>query len=55
MRTELQLTKLPIIAITAHAMAKNIEKNKTAKMNAHVIKPIDSEDSFTMSSQFHPH
>jgi signal transduction histidine kinase/AmiR/NasT family two-component response regulator/HPt (histidine-containing phosphotransfer) domain-containing protein len=32
---------IPIIAITANAMAEDIQKTKQAKMNGHIAKPID--------------
>jgi two-component system sensor histidine kinase/response regulator len=53
-RTELQLAKLPIIAMTAHAMAKDIENSQTVGMNEHIIKPINPDDLFAMLSRFLP-
>ncbi|NQZ10455.1 MAG: response regulator [Algicola sp.] len=40
-RDTLGLTQLPVIAMTAHAMASDIEKTKAAGMNDHVTKPVD--------------
>jgi PAS domain S-box-containing protein len=37
----------PIIAMTAHAMAGDVEKSHAAGMNAHVTKPIDMTQLFT--------
>jgi CheY-like chemotaxis protein len=53
-RNELELVKLPIIAMTAHAMAKDIENSKTVGMNEHIIKPINPDDLFAMLSRFLP-
>jgi len=53
-RTDLQLTKLPIIAMTAHAMAKDIETSKNVGMNEHIIKPINPDDLFALLSRFLP-
>jgi PAS domain S-box-containing protein len=53
-RTELQLLKLPIIAMTAHAMAKDIETSRSVGMNEHIIKPINPDDLFVMLSRFLP-
>jgi len=38
---------IPIIAMTAHAMAGDEEKSLQAGMNAHVAKPIDPDQLFT--------
>jgi len=41
-----QYKDLPIIAMTANAMAEDRQKTLAAGMNAHVNKPIDSQDLF---------
>ncbi len=38
---------IPIIAMTAHAMAGDAEKSLAAGMNGHVTKPIDPDQLFT--------
>jgi two-component system, sensor histidine kinase and response regulator len=45
-RSELRLQKLPIIAMTAHAMADEIHRCLEAEMNDHVAKPIDPDTFF---------
>ncbi|MFT5758405.1 MAG: signal transduction histidine kinase/ligand-binding sensor domain-containing protein [Alteromonadaceae bacterium] len=42
-RNDLGMTKLPIIAMTAHAMELDIQRSKEAGMNAHITKPIDPD------------
>ncbi|MGD9042680.1 MAG: response regulator [Desulfobacterales bacterium] len=41
-----QFSELPIIAMTAHAMAGDEEKSMQAGMNGHVTKPIDPDQLF---------
>jgi PAS domain S-box-containing protein len=53
-RTDLQLTELPIIAMTAHAMEKDIENSRAVGMNEHIIKPIHPDDLFSMLNRFLP-
>jgi CheY-like chemotaxis protein/HPt (histidine-containing phosphotransfer) domain-containing protein len=43
---------LPIIAMTAHAMAGDAEKSRAAGMNDHVTKPIDPEQLFKALQQW---
>ena len=38
--------QIPIIAMTAHAMAGDEEKSLAAGMNGHVTKPIDPDQLF---------
>jgi signal transduction histidine kinase/CheY-like chemotaxis protein len=41
-----QIQKIPIIAMTAHAMAGDEDKSLAAGMNGHVTKPIDPDQLF---------
>ena len=45
-RKQERFANLPIIAMTAHAMAQDEEKSLAAGMNAHITKPIDSGKLF---------
>jgi len=46
------LTDLPIIAMTAHAMAGDQEKSVAAGMNDHVTKPIDPTQLYAVLSRW---
>jgi two-component system, sensor histidine kinase and response regulator len=41
-RNQLEMTKLPIIAVSANSMPKDIERSLSAGMVAHISKPIVS-------------
>lgn len=42
-RNELNLTQLPIIAVTANVMTADIERTKEAGMSAHIGKPVNQK------------
>ena len=52
-RAEARLAHLPIVAMTAHAMAEDRDRCLAAGMNAHVTKPIDPELLYRTLMQFH--
>jgi signal transduction histidine kinase/CheY-like chemotaxis protein len=49
-----QSFNLPIIAMTAHAMAGDRDKSLTAGMNDHVAKPIDPDELFNTLEKWIP-
>ncbi len=51
-RRDLQMTDLPIIAMTAHAMAGDQEKSSAAGMNDHVTKPIDPTQLYAVLARW---
>lgn len=53
-RQQLLLTDLPVIAMTAHAMASDIAKSKAAGMNDHLTKPIDPLQLYSTLLQYLP-
>jgi len=53
-RYEKKLHHLPIIAMTAHAMAGDQEKSLKAGMNGHLNKPVNPEKLYQVLQQFIP-
>ncbi len=53
-RQQLLLTDLPVIAMTAHAMASDIAKSKAVGMNDHLTKPIDPQQLYSTLLQYLP-
>jgi ABC-type amino acid transport substrate-binding protein/DNA-binding response OmpR family regulator/HPt (histidine-containing phosphotransfer) domain-containing protein len=52
LRANPKLEKLPVIALTAHAMAGEREKCLAAGMNDHIPKPIDPEQLYQVLSRW---
>lgn len=46
------IKNLPIIALTANAFAEDIQKAKTAGMNAHIPKPIDIKNLYKVLKEY---
>ena len=51
-RRDLRFKDLPIIAMTAHAMAGDQEKSAAAGMNDHVTKPIDPKQLYAVLARW---
>jgi len=51
-RTKLKMVDLPIIAMTANAMAEDIEKAHNSGMNDHISKPINVKNMFTTMAKW---
>ncbi|CAK0743309.1 two-component system, sensor histidine kinase and response regulator [Gammaproteobacteria bacterium] len=53
-RSQLGLTNLPIIAMTANVLPSDRERSQQAGMNAHLAKPIEVAELFTVLSRLLP-
>jgi two-component system, sensor histidine kinase and response regulator len=53
-RSQLHLQKLPVIAMTAHAMAEEVHRCLEAGMNDHLAKPIDPDTFFATLARWVP-
>ena len=53
-RNEKKLTHIPIIAMTAHAMAGDRQKSIEAGMNEHLNKPVDPGELYQLLQRFIP-
>lgn len=51
-RRDMRFKALPIIAMTAHAMAGDQEKSAAAGMNDHITKPIDPEQLYAVLARW---
>ena len=51
-RQDAQFKELPIIAMTAHAMAEDPEKSRHAGMNDHITKPINTEELYAVLAEW---
>ncbi|NWH04852.1 response regulator [Desulfobacter latus] len=51
-RQDPQFKDLPIIAMTAHAMAEDPEKSRHAGMNDHITKPINTEELYAVLAEW---
>ena len=54
LRENPDFSKLPIIALTAHAMAGERERCLTAGMNEHLSKPVEADDLYALLSRVLP-
>ncbi|MGD9044121.1 MAG: response regulator [Desulfobacterales bacterium] len=54
LREDQRFKELPIIAMTAHAMAGDADKSLAAGMNGHVTKPIDPDQLFATLQKWIP-
>ena len=53
LRSEARFAKLPIVAMTAHAMAEERDRCLAAGMNGHITKPIDPDTLFRTLASYH--
>ena len=51
-RQQLQNQSIPIIALTAHVTAEEVQRCRESGMNAHLTKPINSREMMTMLAKF---
>jgi PAS domain S-box-containing protein len=51
-RQQLQNQTIPIIALTAHAMAEEVQRCRESGMNAHLTKPINPREMLTVLAKF---
>jgi signal transduction histidine kinase/ligand-binding sensor domain-containing protein/CheY-like chemotaxis protein len=51
-RNTLKMTDLPVVAMTAHAMAADIQRSQAAGMNEHITKPIDPDILYRTLSKY---
>ena len=51
-RQDVRFKELPIIAMTAHAMAEDPEKSRRAGMNGHITKPINTEELYAVLAEW---
>ncbi len=54
LRADPRYFRLPVVAMTAHAMAEERERCKALGMNAHVTKPIAPDEFFAVVASFRP-
>ncbi len=53
LRSDMRYDKLPIVAMTAHAMKEEVEKCRRIGMNDHVNKPIEPEIFYRMLERYY--
>jgi len=51
-RQDARFKELPIIAMTAHAMAEDPDKSRHAGMNGHITKPINTEELYAVLAEW---
>ena len=51
-RETLQLTQLPIVAMTAHAMVQDAKKSTEAGMDEHITKPLDPQSLYNCLQKY---
>ncbi|MEZ5509850.1 MAG: response regulator [Gammaproteobacteria bacterium] len=53
-RADARWQALPVIAMTAHAMASDIDNSRSAGMNEHITKPLDPAELYRILQQYLP-